>query len=69
MDPVPYYVEKIVTTPHLLYAMLDNVLLGGPPVEVWKGGKKIAVAIHPEEYDLLNRLIDESGHELLNKEN
>lgn len=39
--------------------VLCNVWQDSVPVEIWRNGVKVAVAIHPEEFDLLERLVRE----------
>jgi PHD/YefM family antitoxin component YafN of YafNO toxin-antitoxin module len=55
MDPVQFYRgdDKNDKLMHLI----SDVNLGGPPVEIYEDGVKVAVVITPEEYDLLNRLV------------
>ncbi len=55
MDPVPFYMWQ--DQPDRFEQMILSLSDGGPPVEVWHGGNKVAVIITPEEFDLLNRLI------------
>lgn len=56
MDPVViHYLDS--NNKRTIDRLLGDIANGGPPVEIWKNGVKVAVAIHPEEFDLLNRLI------------
>ena len=57
MDPVTCYIGRNDSNEQLLKQFLGNIISGGPPVEIWKDGVKVAIAIHPEEFDLLNRLV------------
>lgn len=57
MDPVLYYREN--DGDNKFFHLLDDLALGGPPIEVWQEGNKVAVVITPEEFDLLNRLVRE----------